>query len=58
MCKVELARELDHIVPLFKGGTDDEDNLQGLCIECHKKKTKADLNLRVSVGTDGWLIDR
>lgn len=31
--------ELDHIKPLHKGGTDDWDNLQVLCIECHKAKT-------------------
>lgn len=32
--------ELDHIVNVAQGGTDDEANLQSLCVECHKKKTQ------------------
>ena len=31
--------EVDHITPLFKGGTDDEINLQALCPNCHAEKT-------------------
>ncbi|EMI9071989.1 HNH endonuclease [Acinetobacter baumannii] len=31
--------ELDHIVNVARGGTDDESNLQSLCVPCHKKKT-------------------
>lgn len=31
--------ELDHIVPLHRGGTDAPDNLQLLCSPCHKEKT-------------------
>lgn len=34
--------ELDHIKPLYKGGTHAPENLQLLCKSCHKKKTKAD----------------
>lgn len=34
-----LATEVDHIVPLSVGGTDDEDNLQSLCHSCHSRKT-------------------
>ncbi len=29
---------LDHIVPLFHGGSDDVDNLQTLCIKCNIRK--------------------
>jgi len=36
---VRSAREVDHIVPLHQGGRDDETNLQGLCVECHKAKS-------------------
>lgn len=36
---VAAAVVLDHIVPLWKGGADDESNYQGLCDECHKAKT-------------------
>ena len=31
--------EIDHINPLFKGGTNDESNLQALCRNCHGIKT-------------------
>ena len=31
-----------HIIPLGSGGTNDEDNLQILCKECHFTKTKAE----------------
>lgn len=33
------ASDVDHIVPKRDGGTDDEENLQGLCHVCHSKKT-------------------
>jgi 5-methylcytosine-specific restriction endonuclease McrA len=35
--------EIDHIIPIFKGGmTIGLDNVQILCYSCHKKKTKKD----------------
>ena len=34
------AQEVDHIIPLSRGGTDDAHNLQALCVECHAKKTR------------------
>lgn len=33
------ATDVDHIVPLAQGGSDDMENLQSLCHECHKQKT-------------------
>jgi 5-methylcytosine-specific restriction protein A len=36
--------QLDHRVPLFKGGKDEDDNLQVLCIPCHDTKTNQDLS--------------
>jgi 5-methylcytosine-specific restriction protein A len=38
-CNEALAVEVDHITPLHQGGTDTDDNLQGLCIPCHQAKT-------------------
>lgn len=35
--------EIDHKVPLFLGGTNEVDNLQLLCPDCHRTKTAADL---------------
>jgi 5-methylcytosine-specific restriction protein A len=37
--------ELDHKIPLWNGGTNDDDNLQILCYECHKEKTRAESKL-------------
>ena len=37
--RVTMELELDHIVNVAQGGTDDEVNLQSLCVPCHKKKT-------------------
>ena len=31
--------DLDHIIPLWKGGEDIDDNLQALCPACHRRKT-------------------
>lgn len=36
---VTMKLELDHIVNIAQGGTDDEGNLQSLCVDCHKIKT-------------------
>ena len=33
------AEEVDHIVPLKAGGTNDRSNLQALCKACHSAKT-------------------
>ncbi len=38
----ELATEVDHIVPIAKGGAmSDLANLQALCKRCHSRKTVA-----------------
>ena len=34
-----VATDVDHIKPLRDGGTNDAENLQALCHECHSKKT-------------------
>ena len=36
------ATEVDHIVNKAQGGTDNPENLQGICTDCHKAKTKAE----------------
>lgn len=35
--------ECDHVHPVYKGGLGTLDNLQTLCVPCHKQKTKEDL---------------
>lgn len=49
-CKVELKNrrniEVDHIIAIILGGHPwDYRNLQPLCSDCHKKKTKADMGI-------------
>ena len=34
--------EIDHIKPVFRGGSNDDGNLQALCRGCHIAKTKID----------------
>jgi 5-methylcytosine-specific restriction protein A len=49
--RVRMATQLDHIVALDNGGKDfDRDhgrNRQGLCEDCHRTKTAADLGHKV-----------
>lgn len=40
------TQEVHHIVPLARGGTHDNENLQGLCKPCHSKVTMEDINRR------------
>lgn len=35
------AEHVDHIVPLWRGGTNELSNLRGLCRFCHARKTAA-----------------
>lgn len=56
--KVTLATEVDHITQKASGGTDDDENLQSICDDCHTAKTDAE-NGRVrreATGLDGWPV--
>ena len=55
--RTELATERDHIVPLFKGGEDTEQNTQALCSTCHKAKTLDDLRGARASGSGGCDAD-
>lgn len=44
--------ELDHIVPLHLGGTDDRANLVGLCRLHHDRKTRLEMGWRGSAACD------
>jgi hypothetical protein len=43
-CQQQLSStyEVDHIIPLYKGGSNDLTNLVSLCPNCHRKKTAMD----------------
>lgn len=55
---VREATVPDHIVPLTKGGSDDDSNIRCLCADCHQARTAEQFGLRRTVGTgaDGWPI--
>lgn len=40
--RLTAAEEVDHIMPKAQGGTDDEGNLQAICVDCHRKKTSTE----------------
>lgn len=54
------ATEVDHVLPRAKGGTDDLDNLESICRDCHQAKTAADegrtYKPKVTIGADGWPV--
>jgi 5-methylcytosine-specific restriction protein A len=37
--KTTVGHPVDHIVPLWKGGSDDDSNKETLCEPCHDAKT-------------------
>ena len=57
----EQPNHVDHIIPLSKGGTSDDDNLQTLCHQHHSQKTNAERRGRrwklKGCGPDGMPID-
>ena len=53
-CKqlLDETYELDHIKPLFKGGTNAESNLQALCKRCHAMKSAMEQMSWTARGSD------
>jgi 5-methylcytosine-specific restriction protein A len=39
VCRRNASTAVDHIVPKAQGGQDTDDNLQGICGDCHSEKT-------------------
>jgi 5-methylcytosine-specific restriction endonuclease McrA len=55
--RITIEGDVDHKVPLSKGGTDEDDNLGWICREpCHREKTARDAGAtpRAPIGEDGW----
>jgi 5-methylcytosine-specific restriction endonuclease McrA len=44
--------EVDHIIPLELGGTNNDNNLHLLCSPCHIKKTAKDRGYKVTTGSN------
>ena len=55
---VRAASVPDHIVPLTKGGSDDDSNIRCLCTDCHGTRTAEQFGHRrtIATGPDGWPI--
>lgn len=53
------AKQVDHVTPKAKGGTDDESNLQAICGPCHEAKTIREKGgtPRQVIGLDGWPVE-
>lgn len=47
-----VAVEVDHIIALVNGGSDDDSNKQSLCKACHQLKTAEDLGYTLKAGSD------
>ncbi|WP_219930824.1 HNH endonuclease [Alcaligenes faecalis] len=43
---VTYGNEVDHMTPKSEGGTDDFENLQTICEDCHKEKTRRESSRR------------
>lgn len=37
-----VATQVDHVVPAWRGGSEDDSNLQSVCGPCHRSKTASD----------------
>lgn len=42
--RVREATQRDHKIPLSQGGTESDDNVQGLCDACHDAKSALERN--------------
>lgn len=59
VCQRRPTEQVDHIIPVTKGGTDERSNLQGICLVCHEEKTRKDLGIKkkpVRISVKGYPI--
>lgn len=48
-CEVSVYLEIDHVVPVWMGGAEEDENLEPLCDPHHKEKTARDAAARAKV---------
>lgn len=51
--RVTATEEIDHIIPLTKGGPDTDENTRGLCKPCHAEVSRIAVSKRMQ-RSDGW----
>jgi 5-methylcytosine-specific restriction endonuclease McrA len=49
--RARLARDVDHVTPLWAGGQEDDDNRMAIAGECHTEKNACEAHMRA---TGGW----
>lgn len=49
----EVAVDVDHIIPLWRFGSNRDDNLEALCVACHAIKTKVEAKVRAKAKAQG-----
>ena len=56
---IRAADTPDHIVPLALNGTDTDDNVRCLCVDCHRSRTNEQFGYRTrqELDDDGWPIE-
>lgn len=55
---VRVATEVDHITRREDGGTDEMSNLDSLCTECHRAKTKKENGSKtIACDVNGYPMD-
>ena len=54
--QISIGTEVDHITAISNGGSNDDENLEVICRQCHNAKTDEDLGYRhkPTIGVDGW----
>jgi len=54
-----LGTQVDHVIAIDNGGSNDDDNLELLCDSCHRMKTAKDMGFvpRPKIGADGYPIE-
>ena len=54
--RTEIAKVVDHIIPLALGGLDVDDNTRNLCHDCHYEVGGEQFGHKVKrqIGRDGW----
>ena len=54
---VTQTDQIDHIIPLHKGGPDTDENCQGICLKHHEAKTLQDTGRKLGYDSKGFPLN-